>query len=89
VRERLVERPRPSPETSGFFGEVVEAGFHETSIRMVAAGDVDASAIDSQVLAIAMRDDLVERFVPVSPEDYDDIRMMVEACEAAGFTELR
>lgn len=32
---------------------------------------------------------LVERFVPVGPEDYADIRMMVEACEAAGFTELR
>ena len=44
-------------ETHGFFGEVVEAGFHEESIRMVAAGEVDASAIDSQVLAVAMRDD--------------------------------
>ena len=32
---------------------------------------------------------LVDRFVPVGPEAYDDIRMMVEACEAAGFTELR
>jgi phosphonate transport system substrate-binding protein len=44
-------------ETSGFFGEVVEAGFHEESIRMVANAEVDASAIDSQVLAVAMRDD--------------------------------
>ena len=44
-------------ETHGFFGEVVEAGFHEESIRLVAAGEVDASAIDSQVLAMAMRDD--------------------------------
>ena len=131
-------------ETGGFFGQVVEAGFHETAIRMVAAGEVDGSAIDSQVLAVAMRDEpslrealrvvdalgpstiqpvavsrrvpealrngvrdtlvamaedpagrkrlgagLVERFVPVGPEAYDDIRMMVEACEAAGFTELR
>jgi phosphonate transport system substrate-binding protein len=131
-------------ETNGFFRQVVEAGFHETSIRMVAGGEVDGSAIDSQVLAVAMRDEpslrealrvvdalgpstiqpvavsrrvpealrngvrdtlvamaedpvgrerlavgLVERFVPVGPEDYDDIRMMVEACEAAGFTELR
>lgn len=42
-------------ETSGFFSEVVEAGFHETSIRLVAAGEVDASAIDSQVLAVEMR----------------------------------
>lgn len=44
-------------ETSGYFGEVIEAGFHETSIRMVRDGEVDASAIDSQVLAVAMRDD--------------------------------
>jgi phosphonate transport system substrate-binding protein len=131
-------------ETNGFFGQVIEAGFHEIAIRMVAEGRVDGSAIDSQVLAVAMRDDpslrealqivdalgpstiqpvavsrrvpealrhavrdtmvamaddprgrerlavgLVERFVPVGPEAYDDIRMMVEACEAVGFTELR
>ena len=111
---------------------------------MVARGEVDGSAIDSQVLAVAMRDDpalaaglrvvdalgpstiqpvavskrvpeelreeiqrvlvsmheergcrdelaagLVERFVPVGPEDYDDIRMMRDACLAAGFMELR
>jgi phosphonate transport system substrate-binding protein len=43
-------------ETSGFFSEVIDAGFHEESIRMVADGRVDASAIDSQVLAIEMRD---------------------------------
>lgn len=131
-------------ETDGFFGEVIEAGFHETAIRMVAEGKVDGSAIDSQVLAVALRDDpwlgetlrvvdalgpstiqpvavsrrvpealrnavrdtlvgmaedprgrerlavgLVDRFVPIGPEAYDDIRMMVEACEAAGFFELR
>lgn len=43
-------------ETGGFFSEVVDAGFHEESVRMVAEGRVDASAIDSQVLAIEMRD---------------------------------
>jgi len=43
-------------ETTGFFSDVIDAGFHETSVRMVAAGDVDASAVDSQVLAIEMRD---------------------------------
>ena len=43
-------------ETDGFFSEVIDAGFHEESVRMVAAGMVDASAIDSQVLAIEMRD---------------------------------
>ena len=40
----------------GFFGKVIEAGFHQESIRRVAAGEVDASAIDCQVLAIELRD---------------------------------
>jgi len=31
---------------------------------------------------------LLERFVPVDAGSYDDIRMMVDACEAAGFLEL-
>ena len=131
-------------ETQGFFSEVIEAGFHETSMRLVAAREVDASAIDSQVLAVAMRDDpslahslriidalgpstiqpvavskrvpirqrreiqevlttmhedpamrgrlalgMVERFVPVEASSYDDIRMMRDACEAAGFSQIR
>lgn len=131
-------------ETSGFFGEVIEAGFHETAIQMVRDGHVDGSAIDSQVLAVALRDDptlheririvdalgpstiqpvaismrippdvraaivdvltglhrqpemrrrlasgLVDRFVEVGPDSYDDIRHMVDVCEAAGFLELR
>lgn len=42
-------------ETSGYFGRTVNAGFHEHSIRLVAAGEVHASSIDSQVLAIALR----------------------------------
>jgi phosphonate transport system substrate-binding protein len=131
-------------ETGGFFSEVVEAGFHEESIRMVAEGRVDASAIDSQVLAIQMRDHpelasnlkvieslgpstiqpvavskrldpafrdavtdvlvgfhttdrgreildrgFVEKWVPIGPSDYDDVRAMVDACEEAGFMEIR
>jgi phosphonate transport system substrate-binding protein len=50
-------------ETNGFFGRVVEAGWHERSIRMVCSGEVDASAIDSQVLGVALRDhpDLADR----------------------------
>lgn len=131
-------------ETHGFFGEVIAAGFHEEALRMVAGGEVDASAIDSQVLAVSMRDDpslarslriidalgpstiqpvavskrvplelrvelqeilttmhegremrerlalgMVERFVPAGPSSYADIRMMLEACEAAEFMEIR
>lgn len=131
-------------ETHGFFGEVVEAGFHQEAIRMVARKEVDGSAIDSQVLAIELRDNpdlteevrvvealgpstiqpvavsrrvpeamrdaiqdvlltmseepavrnrlragLVERFVAVDARSYDEIRTMVDACEAAGFLELR
>jgi len=40
--------------TAGFFGKIVEAGFHEAAIRLVAEGEVDASAIDSQVLAVEL-----------------------------------
>ncbi|MDH5388216.1 MAG: phosphate/phosphite/phosphonate ABC transporter substrate-binding protein [Gammaproteobacteria bacterium] len=36
-------------ETKGFFGSVVRAGSHEESIRMVASGKSDASAVDSLV----------------------------------------
>ncbi len=43
-------------ETHGFFGRVVQAGFHQEALRMVADGRVDASAIDSQVLAIELRE---------------------------------
>jgi phosphonate transport system substrate-binding protein len=130
-------------ETRGFFGRVVEAGWHERSIRLVAGGAVDASAIDSQVLAIALRehpelasrlrvvaefgpstiqpvvaarrlsaalrselravllglaDDaegraqlahgFVERFTAVGDEDYNDIREMMAAAEAADFLTL-
>jgi ABC-type phosphate/phosphonate transport system substrate-binding protein len=34
-----------------------EAGWHELSIHLVRSGQVNASAIDSHVLAVAMRDD--------------------------------
>ncbi len=113
-------------------------------MRLVAIGEVDASAIDSQVLAVALRDDpaladslrvidalgpstiqpvavskrvpvsqrreirgvlttmhedpamherlalgLVERFVPADATSYADIGRMLEACEAAGFMQIR
>ena len=140
TRYTMVERGL----TGGFFGEIVEAGFHETAIRLVAEGEIDASAIDSQVLgvelrhhpelaarlrvvealgpstiqpvAVSRRIDLVlrsriqdalvsmhrdpetvralargmiTRFVPVGPQSYDDIRRMVDACQRAGYMELR
>ena len=52
TRYKLVEMG----ETNGFFGDVIEAGFHQDSIRWVAEGRVDASAIDSQVLDVELRD---------------------------------
>ena len=131
-------------ETADYFGRVVEAGWHERALRLVCAGEVDGSAIDSQVLAVALRDhpelaaglrvidcfgpstiqpvvagrrlpdgfkdDLravlvemagdpaarealargfVERFVPVTDRDYDDIRAMRAAAEAAGLRTFR
>jgi phosphonate transport system substrate-binding protein len=36
--------------TQGFFGKVLRSGSHEESIRMVAAGEADASFVDSLVL---------------------------------------
>ncbi len=42
-------------ETKGYFGKVIEAGFHQHAIQMVYEGTIDASAIDSQVLAVEFR----------------------------------
>ncbi|MBI1881274.1 MAG: PhnD/SsuA/transferrin family substrate-binding protein [Chloroflexi bacterium] len=43
-------------ETQGYFSRVVKAGSHQNALRLVCKGQVDASAIDSQVLAIELRD---------------------------------
>ena len=43
-------------EDGRFFGRVDISGSHQQSIRRVAAGEVDGSAIDSQVLAVELRD---------------------------------
>jgi phosphonate transport system substrate-binding protein len=127
----------------GFLGRVVQAGFHQRAIRLVASGAVDAAAIDSQVLAIELRDHprladrlrvvgsfgpstiqpvvaasrlpeqlkdaarellvglgndssarpalaygLIERFTPVGDAAYNDIRAMLTAIQAAGWTSL-
>jgi phosphonate transport system substrate-binding protein len=41
-------------ERAGYFCRVVEAGAHQTALRMVLSGDVDASAIDSIVLEMEL-----------------------------------
>jgi phosphonate transport system substrate-binding protein len=43
-------------ETQNYFGRVIQAGWHQQSIRLVHAGKVDASAIDSHVLTLTLRD---------------------------------
>lgn len=47
-------------ETGGYFGRMVGSGSHQASIQLVAAGEVDASGIDSTVLELelARRPDL-------------------------------
>lgn len=65
-------------ETGGFFGRVAAAGSHQQAIRLVAAGEADASAIDSQVLAIELRDhpelaaaiDVIETLGPSSIQPF-------------------
>lgn len=52
VRATLVRRG----ETNGFFSRVVQSGYHQRSLEMVAAGDVDGATIDCQVLAIEQRE---------------------------------
>jgi phosphonate transport system substrate-binding protein len=44
--------------TDGFFGSIVETGYHRRSLQMVAAGEVDGAAIDCQVFDVACRDRL-------------------------------
>ncbi len=39
-------------EFTGYFGEVIESGAHQTSLDMIMAGSVDGAAIDSSVLDI-------------------------------------
>jgi len=42
-------------ETRGYFGSTVASGSHQRSVRMVEAGEVDASGIDSTVLDVERR----------------------------------
>jgi len=43
--------------TKGYFGSVLEAGWHENAVRLVATGACDASAIDSHLLVVMLRDE--------------------------------
>ena len=43
-------------QTEAFFGRVIDAGWHQVSVELVASGQVDASAVDSHVLALELRD---------------------------------
>jgi phosphonate transport system substrate-binding protein len=63
TRYRLVELG----QVEGYFGCVIEAGYHARSIRLVRCGEIDASAIDSHVLALAVRED---------PSLTDDLRII-------------
>jgi phosphonate transport system substrate-binding protein len=42
-------------ETHGYFGRIVESGSHSASLRLVEAGEVDASGIDSTMLDMERR----------------------------------
>ena len=53
TRYRLVQMGA----TDGFFGTVRAAGWHQVAIGWVRGGQIDAAAIDSHVLALALRDD--------------------------------
>jgi ABC-type phosphate/phosphonate transport system substrate-binding protein len=66
---------------------------------VIAAGAPAGLKADVHAALLAMADDeearrslahgFVERFVAVTDADYDDIRAMLEAAEAAGFMTLR
>ncbi len=77
TRFHLVQRG----ETRAFFGRVVAAGWHERAIHMVARGEVDASAIDSQVLTLAQRDepDLARRLRVIASLGPSTIQPLVAA----------
>ena len=53
ARHRLAQLGR----RRGFFGKVIASGSHETSLRLLLAGEVDACAVDSTVLDLLERRD--------------------------------
>jgi phosphonate transport system substrate-binding protein len=75
----------------GFFARVVEAGFHQRAIRLVDAGAVDAAAIDSQVLAVELRDHprLADRLRVVGSFGPSTIQPLVAAGRLPGRLKLQ
>lgn len=75
-------------ETHGFFRRVVESGAHQRSIRMVVDAEADAAAIDSQVLAVELRDhpDLRERLRVIAALGPSTIQPLVASCALAAGT---
>jgi phosphonate transport system substrate-binding protein len=63
VRYTLAERGK----TGRFFSRVIASGAHQTSLQMILNGDVDASAIDSTVLEIELKN---------NPQIKDQIRII-------------
>jgi phosphonate transport system substrate-binding protein len=80
-------------ETDAFFGRVIDAGWHQISIQLVASGRVDASAVDSHVLAVELRDrpDLANRLRVVDSFGPSPIQPVVarRSLDAALRQELR
>jgi ABC-type phosphate/phosphonate transport system substrate-binding protein len=86
-------------EANGYFGRVVEAGWHEQALRLVACRAVDAAAIQCQAFLLNLANDpvagphldraRVKGFVAVNDASYDDIRAMLTAVEAKAFLALR
>ena len=69
-------------ETGRFFGRIVQSGFHQKSIQMVCSGEIDASAIDSQVLAVELRDhpELAEQLRIIETFGPSPIQPVVASC---------
>lgn len=53
----LLEKLAEMGEDEGFFDRVCRSGSHLSSMEMVANGEADAAAVDSNVMTIALRSD--------------------------------
>jgi phosphonate transport system substrate-binding protein len=83
-------------EDRSFFGDMVEAGFHQEALRMVAAGRVDGAAIDCQVLDIELRhrpeqEGAIRRIGSIGPSTIQPVvasRSRLDRAERATITEI-